>query len=183
MPGDGCGALRNAARLLDFAQRNHAGPQQRDLSANKRDHGRLNSDLVGPAIEHLHRIAERFANMLGRGRRKSREAVRAGRGDGHARASINCKRQGMRGMRTPTVGKPAVTMSGICGRFREHQRQRPRPIAPAPAPRLAAAIPSRSLRAISMDATCTISGLVGGRPFSSKIFATAAASSAFAPRP
>src|SRR6266851_1281184 len=34
-----------------------------------------------------------------------------------------------------------------------------------------------------MEDACTISGLDGGRPFNSKIFATAAASSAFAPRP
>ena len=81
--GPGCARVCCMERSprLHIVKRNHAGPQQRDLSRRDRHHGRFDADLARAAIEHRYGVAERLANMLRGGRRKARESVRAGRGE------------------------------------------------------------------------------------------------------
>src|SRR5579885_3120077 len=89
---------------------------------------------------------------------------------------------GCAGTRMPTVSRPAVTCSGMrrcLGRTRfsgPGQERRAR----------VSAVGGHSAtmtRAMSMEDTCTMTGLVGGRPLASKIRATADSSRALAPSP
>ena len=95
---------------------------------------------------------------------------------------INASATGWFGMRTPTVSRPAVTISGIDACLGStsvngpgHQRRASLSAASGHA------VVTR--RAISIESTCTISGLVAGRPLASKIRRTASGSNAFAPSP
>ncbi len=86
----------------------------------------------------------------------------------------------------PPTRRPAVTASGHRSRARQQQRQRPRPerLHQRGYPSANLVIPHTShLRHISRPSTCTISGSHPGRSFAANIFATASASSAFAPSP
>ena len=67
-------------------------------------------------------------------------------------------------MRRPTVGRPAVTMSGIAGAFGSTSVSGPGQYSRASCSASGGHSVTR-VRAISIDATCTIRGLVAGRPF------------------
>src|SRR5271155_60544 len=83
-------------------------------------------------------------------------------------ASIKLIATGCAGIRIPTAGNPAVTMSGMLGDFGSTSVNGPGQ------KRLASSSASYGhsftiSRAIAMEETCTIRGLVDGRPFTSKI--------------
>ena len=78
----------------------------------------------------------------------------------------NSSATGCSGTRSPAVGSPAVTASGIAACFFTTIVSGPGQYRSAS--RCAASGHSAArARAASIDATCTISGLVAGRPFSS----------------
>ena len=97
-------------------------------------------------------------------------------------ARISASASGCEGMRRPTVGSPAVAISGTAPDFGTTSVSGPGQCRRASAP--AASGHSRaSERAMPIESTCTIIGLVAGRPLAAKILATAPASSALAPSP
>src|ERR1022692_4400883 len=105
-----------------------------------------------------------------------------GAATGTCAASISAKATGCAGIRTPTVGNPAVTMSGtsvVLGTTRVSGPGQNR----SAKMRAASGHDEASWAIISRLLTCTMIGLVPGRPLTSKILATALASSAFAPTP
>ncbi len=101
---------------------------------------------------------------------------------GQPLASISASASGCAGIRSPTEGSPAVTMPGIEEHFGTTMVKGPGQKRSASRPAGSGQTAARE-RAISTDATCTITGLVGGRPFASKMRRTACSSSAFAPSP
>ena len=98
-------------------------------------------------------------------------------------ARINSSARGWAGMRRPTVGNPAVTMSGIQRPLGDDQRQRVRASNGAPGYRRpwTTRRPGRSPSRWNRHGRSA--GLVRGRPLAAKMRATASGSSALAPRP
>ena len=90
--------------------------------------------------------------------------------------------KGCEGTRNPAPGRPAVTISGISAFFGTIKVNGPGQKRRASAS-ASAGQTSASSRAIPASATCTMTGLLNGRPLTSKIRRTARASRALAPRP
>ena len=110
------------------------------------------------------------------------ERLALGAASGAPAQAINRRASGWSGHRKATVGPPAVTMSGIRGprgtTMVTGPGQNRVAIASAAAGQAAA-----SDRAIATSATCTMIGLVEGRPLARKMPATASSSTAAAARP
>ena len=92
-----------------------------------------------------------------------------GAATGTPASSISASAIGWFGMRTPTVGNPAVTLSGTMLFLGSTSVNGPGHHWRASSSASGGHSATIS-RAISTDATCTISGLVSGRPFISNIF-------------
>ena len=85
----------------------------------------IRCDARGSAIERV--VGKRLAVAAAVGE-SSCKAVGAGGGDGVVAARISASAKGCAGIRRPTVGNPAVTMSGTSGRsglpvLRDQQRR------------------------------------------------------------
>ena len=101
---------------------------------------------------------------------------------GQPAARISLRASAFAGRRMPTVSSPALTASGMQSALGRISVIGPGQNASISF-RAAAGIARTSGGISSTQATCVISGLSCGRPFASKILATARASSAFAPSP
>ena len=120
-------------------------------------------------------VGQRFGNVRGRGRREFREAVGAGRGDRHARGANQLERHRVR-RHAQADGRQSG--GDDVGNFRAAwgpPASAGRASSGAPAVRRLRASATPASRAISTESTCTISGLVRGRPLASKMRATASA--------
>src|SRR5579872_3117451 len=164
-------------RSGDFAERYHSRAKEHRLATHQGNHRRFDAYIGRPAVEnHFQFRSERFADVVGRGGGKLGEAM------GTPAAAIRARATGCDGIRMPTVAKPAVTSSGICGIFRSTRVS-------GPGQYLRASSSARgghsvtSALAISIEETWTINGLVKGRPFIWKMRCTAPVSRAFAPKP
>src|ERR1019366_5141974 len=105
-----------------------------------------------------------------------------GAATGTCAASISAKATGCAGIRTPTVGNPAVTMSGTADNLGTTSVNGPGQNRSARM-RAVSGHDEATRSIISRLLTCTMIGLVPGRPLTSNTRATATASSAFAPKP
>jgi hypothetical protein len=93
-----------------FPARNASEAVKDRMRFGQREDCRLDADLARATIEDVvDVIAEAAADVVGGGGRELGEAVGARRGQ---------RDTGSAGMRSPTVGRPAVTMSGISARLR-----------------------------------------------------------------
>src|SRR5208282_2198127 len=90
--GRGMGSSVNFLRRGDwpddrfqFCPRNSSRTKQDRLGLGQREHGGLDADLTGSAVEYeIYVAAQAAANVVGGGRRKFAEAVRAGCGERNA---------------------------------------------------------------------------------------------------
>jgi hypothetical protein len=110
------------------------------------------------------RIAQRLADVFGGGGRKPGERIGAGRGDGHAGRANQRQRQRMGRHAQPDGRQAGRHDIGNRRLLRQDQRQGPGPVA-ARQRSAASGHSSTRPRAISIESTCTMSGLWRGRPF------------------
>ena len=109
------------------------------------------------------------------------EVLALGAATGTPQARSTRRATGCEGMRTATLGRPALTTSGTQGFLGMRSVSGPgqkRSISAR-----AAGLMRHSGTASSGAGTCTMSGLSAGRPLAAKMARTAASSSALAPRP
>ena len=102
------------------ALRKHARSQHSGTRTCQRNHGALDAHRARAAIEnHVNRIAQTGANVLRCCRRKLRKSIcsRSEAASGIAEVRSNSRAMGCAGIRSPTLGSPAVTISGTSARF------------------------------------------------------------------
>ena len=111
------------------------------------------------------------------------ERLALGAAMGRPAASMSARATGCAGMRTATVASPAVTRRGTFSLFGKISVSGPGQKASIKARACAPGPPAISGASSAAAAMWTMSGLSPGRPLAAKIFSTAEASSAFAPKP
>jgi len=111
------------------------------------------------------------------------EGLRAlGAATGTPARRISSRATGCNGIRTPTIVRPAVTISGTAAERGSSSVSGPGQHA-AVSFVAVSGIPTVSPASAALSAICTITGSQCGRSLAAKIRATAASSSAFAPSP
>jgi len=111
------------------------------------------------------------------------EGFADGAASGRFASSISARAVSCAGTRTATVSSPALTSSESAVSSRRGSTSVSPPGQNRLASLSASALKTQCFSASSRFATCTISGLKRGRPFASKMLATALSSVASAPNP
>ncbi len=153
------------------------------LVAEDADYGRLDAQVGGASVEDgVDAAVEVVEDVLGGGGAGVAEGVGRRRGDGDAGLGDEGSGDGCAGMRTPTSGRPAVTMSGMPGargtrsvRGPGQKRSMSVRAAREPGPPVSSSMAGESM--------WQMRGSQWGRCLAMKTFSTAAGSSALAPRP
>ncbi len=160
------GAPHMPDERFDIGSAHHPGPQQNWLIARNREHRGFDSHAALAAVEdQVDRIAKRRRTCPAV-RQEFGEAIRAGAAMGIP-ASRSSMAIGCAGIRKPTVSSPAVTRSGISDLFGTTSVSGPGQKA-CEFFGLSGQCVAR-YRAVAIHATCTIRGLLRGRPFASKM--------------
>ncbi len=160
-----------------------AGAVDEHRGLGRIEDGGFDADGGGAAVEDgVDAVVEVFEDVSGGGGAGASEAVGAGGGDGDAGWLDERGAMGWAGMRTPTRGRPAVTVSGMLA-VRGRRR--------VSGPGQKAAMRASALRAgrsatwssMARSLTWTMSGSQWRRSLAAKMRATASGSRALAPRP